>query len=213
MSPPHTIYCSGPLFCPEEIAGMTRIAQVLEDAGFATFLPHRDGLEAYVLPLANEPVAQLPGGRTVTRMVNRAIFALDIFQIVERCDGLVFNMNGRVPDEGGVVETAVAFAAGKPLVIYKEDARSKVAGSDNAMLLGLAPAFRTIDRVDAIPAALSELIERCPPSSYEGDAIPENMRRTLRLGRRVWSVVSRLDTHERAVPSALIDALEQCDEA
>ena len=42
------IYCSGPLFCAEEVGGMSAIAKVLEDAGFQTFLPHRDGLEAYI---------------------------------------------------------------------------------------------------------------------------------------------------------------------
>jgi len=29
------IYCSGPLFCPEEIGGMTAIANALEAAGYA----------------------------------------------------------------------------------------------------------------------------------------------------------------------------------
>ena len=43
------IYCSGPLFCPEEQGGMAALARVLEDAGYGTFLPQRDGLEAYLL--------------------------------------------------------------------------------------------------------------------------------------------------------------------
>lgn len=186
---------------------MTRIAQILEDAGFDTFLPHRDGIEAFVLPLANEPLAQMPGARAVTELVNKAIFALDVFQIVERCDGLVFNMNGRVPDEGGVVETAMAFTAGKPLVVYKDDVRSKVAGSDNAMLLGLAPGFRTMSRIDELPAAIGGLIESCARSGYRDGAVPDNVRRTVRLGRHVWSVLRRLDAKERAVPAALIEAL------
>lgn len=104
------IYCSGPLFCPEEIAGMTHIARTLESAGHETFLPHRDGVEAYVLGRAGGPLARLPGMDSILGAIGKAIFALDVYQIVVRCDALVFNMNGRVPDEGGVVETAIAFA-------------------------------------------------------------------------------------------------------
>ena len=55
---PSRIYCSGPLFCAEEVGGMSAIAQQLEQAGFQTFLPHRDGLEPYVMRLGNTP---LPG--------------------------------------------------------------------------------------------------------------------------------------------------------
>ena len=47
------IYCSGPLFCAEEVGGMSAIAKVLEDAGFQTFLPHRDGMEAYIMRFGN----------------------------------------------------------------------------------------------------------------------------------------------------------------
>lgn len=40
------ICCSGPLFCAEEVGGMSAIAKVLEDAGFQTFLPHRKCAES-----------------------------------------------------------------------------------------------------------------------------------------------------------------------
>ncbi|OTP76147.1 Nucleoside 2-deoxyribosyltransferase [Caballeronia sordidicola] len=39
------VYCAGPLFNARERAEMDSIASVLEQAGFSTFLPHRDGLE------------------------------------------------------------------------------------------------------------------------------------------------------------------------
>ena len=117
-----TVYCSGALFCPEEVQAMEEIASTLEGAGYSTYLPHLDGVEAFVLNAVNDPLANLLIFRPITRFVSRATFALDIFQILD-CDYFVFNMNGRVPDEGGVVETGVAFAAGKPVVIYRNDAR------------------------------------------------------------------------------------------
>lgn len=49
------VYCSGPLFCPEEIGGMSAIAAVLEEAGFGTFGSTRSplsmGKRASVRPL------------------------------------------------------------------------------------------------------------------------------------------------------------------
>jgi len=52
------MHCSGPLFCPEEVAGMNALAKVLEGAGFGTFLPHRDGVERYVLSFFQYPFQQ-----------------------------------------------------------------------------------------------------------------------------------------------------------
>ena len=91
---------------------MTAIAETLVAAGYETFLPHRDGLEAHVLPYVNDPRANFIRIAPANRFVSRAAFALDIYQILERCDALVMNMNGRVPDEGAVAETAVASRSG-----------------------------------------------------------------------------------------------------
>ncbi len=42
-------------------------------------------------------------------------------QIIEACDLFVFNMNGCVPDDGGMVELAIALVHGNPIVIFKDD--------------------------------------------------------------------------------------------
>ena len=185
-----TVYCSGPLFCPEEIAGMTAIARVLADGGFDTFLPHRDGLEFYVMRHVNSPTASLP---TPKKTVSRMIFALDVYQIVERCDALVLNMNGRVPDEGAVAEAAIAYAAGKPVLIYKNDVRTIFNGSDNAMVtcLTAAPIVREIAK---IPGELEKLIQKTAAgeSPYRGENIPPAMRDTINLGRKVWTVMNTI---------------------
>ncbi len=189
------IYCSGPLFCPEEMAAMTAIADTLEEAGFDTFLPHRDGLEAHLLKYVNDPKANFIRIPPANRFLSRAAFALDIYEILERCDGLVMNMNGRVPDEGAVAETAVAFAAGKPLVIYKNDHRTLLNGNDNSMLIGLSRTFSTVERMDRIPVEVRRTldeVEREGPAPYRGEAIPPNVREVLRLGEKVWRFLSRV---------------------
>lgn len=191
------VYCSGPLFCPEEIAVMTAISDCLEENGYGTFLPHRDGIEAHVMRFVNSPIHVdiLP----VRGWIDRAIFSLDIYQIVERCSHLVFNMNGRVPDEGGLVETAIACAAGKPVVVYKNDVRTAFGGMDNSMISGLVET-RKVDQINKIPAELERvaaLLNAHGPSPYRAGNVPWGMEKTIRLGRRIWEVMTRIDRRAR----------------
>ena len=44
---------------------------------------------------------------------------------------------GRTPDEGAVSEAAMAWTLGKPMVAYKDDVRSLIAGRVNPPLVGL----------------------------------------------------------------------------
>ena len=174
---------------------MTAIAETLERAGYDTFLPHRDGLEAHLLKYVNDPRANFIRIPPANRFLSRAAFALDIYQILERCDALVMNMNGRVPDEGAVAETAVAFSAGKPLVIYKNDHRTLLNGQDNSMVMGLSETFSTVDRMDRIPAEVGLSLdreERKGRSPYRGESIPGNVREVLVFGERVWNFLNRL---------------------
>ena len=182
------VYCSGALFSPEDVVAMTQIAEVLETGGFETFLPHRDGLEPFVTNFIENPLANSIVFRSLSRLINKWLFAYDIYQIVERCDYFVFNMNGRVPDEGGVVETAVAFAAGKPVILYKNDDRSLAHGDDNPMLLGASGMFATVGDIDAIPAALGQLAEKIKPytgNHYAGNNIPPKVKQASELGRKI----------------------------
>lgn len=151
------VYCAGPLFNSAERADMASIADTLEAAGFATFLPHRDGLEFARL----KPELEKLGASVdeAAHILDRAIFSLDTYQLLRRCDVVVANLNGRVPDEGTVVEASLAWHAGKPLVLFKADARSMLSGSDNPMLTGLGD-FQVIDQMSALPQAVRETVER-----------------------------------------------------
>ncbi len=180
-----TIYCSGPLFSPEERAAMQSLAHVFEQEGWQTFLPQRDGLEPYILPLA-----AMAGGGDATglkRRVERTIFALDVYCLVDVSSGVVCNLNGRVPDEGMIVEAALAAAAGKPLVFYKDDVRGVFGGRDNAMLTALAePASTRLDRV--VPAMKKALASA--PAVVE--TLSPRIEAARRLGRKVDSFLGAL---------------------
>jgi nucleoside 2-deoxyribosyltransferase len=149
------IYCAGPLFTDKEREEMEQIASTLEDAGYTTFLPQRDGLELSecVECLVHSGTAPDEAGR----LMSRAIFALDVYQLLHRCDALVANLNGRVPDEGTVSEAAMAWARGKPVVGYKADSRTAFDGQDNPLVAGLF-AFSLCDSIEELPWLLRGVV-------------------------------------------------------
>ena len=213
MNKNKSVYCSGPLFCPEEIGGMTAIANVFEKAGYSTFLPHRDGVEPYVLPMVNSPLNI--NILNIRALIDRAIFALDVYQLIDCCDYFVFNMNGRVPDEGGVAETAIAYAAGKPIVLYKNDNRTAFNGKDNSMVTGLSygPIISDIRKLPSEMERIAIKLNKKGPSPYQGDTIPPEMQKTLRFGKKVHSFLNRLPDRSDKSSSELIDAITKICEA
>jgi nucleoside 2-deoxyribosyltransferase len=178
----HRIYCAGPLFNPSERAEMEMLAETLELAGFKTFLPHRDGFlfEAIVPDLvrAGYPldVAQW--------MARQAIFALDVYQVLVSCEGTVVNLNGRVPDEGAVVEGAMAWTVGKAVVLFKDDARSKIDGLDNPLVAGLG-AFRLVGRSEELPRAMTRALSEHPAPPLRVESLPVTTRQVAERGQRL----------------------------
>jgi nucleoside 2-deoxyribosyltransferase len=153
------VYCAGPLFNEAERLEMCRMAAALQDHGFTTFLPHADGMEfANVLPFlvdwGHDPAA-------AGRLLHEAIFAMDTYQVMLGCGSLVFNCNGRVPDEGAVAETTMAWMLGKPVVIFKEDVRSMISGRDNPLVVGQT-GFQVVRDMDQLGPALEERIAAVP---------------------------------------------------
>lgn len=179
------IYCSGPLFCAEEIGGMSAIAKVLEDAGFQTFLPHRDGMEGYVLRFSNSSFPSTVSG--IRTRIDYAIFSLDVYELIERCSAVVCNLNGRVPDEGMIVEAALAYAAGKPLVLFKDDLRAPFGGYDNSMLTSLVRGI-IVDKITDLPVALMNMISR------KTDSVPlsSDLKKAISNGKRISSILESL---------------------
>lgn len=185
-SPAHRVYCAGPLFNQAERDEMTAIADLLCEAGHFVYLPHRDGMEfRHVHHVLMRDGWEPP---VAAHFLHEAIFALDIYQLVEACDSIVWNLNGRTPDEGAVSEAAIAWTLGKPLVAYKEDVRSLITGRDNPLLVGMV-SFRTLSEMSTIPDALHEAIKcsTCPPTPI--DLLPPAVQTAVRQGRELWRVM------------------------
>jgi nucleoside 2-deoxyribosyltransferase len=173
------------LFCAEEIGGMSAIASVLEDAGFQTFLPHRDGLERYVVRFGKMPVPSIASG--IRTRIDYAIFSLDVYELIEGCSGVVCNLNGRVPDEGMIVEAALAYAAGKPLVLFKDDIRAPFGGYDNSMLTSLVRG-KIVKKIRRLPSALEyEMSQKTGTVSLSDD-----LKKAVGYGKRIASVMKHL---------------------
>ena len=159
------VYCAGPLFNDPERLEMAELAAVLEANGHKTFLPQRDGLEfADILPALS---ACGLGSEEAENVIRRAIFSLDTYKVLHWADVVVANLNGRVPDEGTVVEATLAWVAGKALVLFKNDARTLLNGADNPMVLGLGD-FKTIRLVSQMPGAVLQALEESRQSRKDG---------------------------------------------
>lgn len=179
-----TVYVAAPLRFGEQMKEALRISEVLEAGGWKSYLSRRDGLEGR---LGRAP-AELLGA------LEKAAFALETFQIVEGCDSLVVSINGRVPDEGCVFKASLAFACGKPLVIYKRDHRTVFNGMNNSMVVGLSPGLETVSRTQDIPAGLeracnafgAEVEVGCRGVGEKGP-----LGDTVERGRLVWERIER----------------------
>ncbi len=176
----HRVYCAGPLFNRSEQQEMAEIARTLEAAGFSTFLPHQHGFvftDAY-----REFLREGYDPREAARMLQEAIFCLDTYEVVSACHGLVLNMNGRVPDEGAVAEAAMAWMAGKAVVLYKSDSRSLIHGQDNPLVAGLGK-FQRVSTLEEIAYAFAQLFRAKPKGP--ASAIPREVKRSVDAGRRL----------------------------
>jgi len=191
------VYCAGPLFNPPEQEEMAKIAKVVEDAGHTTFLPQRDGLEfARLLPAL---IAKGMSSQEASHAMERAVFNLDVYRVLGWSDVVVANLNGRVPDEGMVVEAALAWHGGKGLVLYKRDVRSLIAGSDNPMVRGLTDDFKAVDSIEAIPDAIAQSIL----------AARGRLERTLSLGAAIAGErEKKAGKKPQILASALVDLLK-----
>jgi hypothetical protein len=112
---------------------------------------------------------------------------LDVYELIERCSAVVCNLNGRVPDEGMIVEAALAYAVGKPLVLFKDDLRAPFGGYDNSMLTSLVRGI-IVDKITNLPVALMNMISQKTDSVF----LSSDLKKAISNGKRISSILESL---------------------
>jgi hypothetical protein len=190
------------MFSAADLWQQQQIATSVEAAGYATYLPQRDGIEVGKVMATVSSVVD-PAVLAVMQFVREIVFAMDIFQLTSRCQSLVFNMDGRVPDDGSVVEVAAGFAIGRPIVIFKTTPITMLGGMDNPMVSGLAMNWQTAADPTALPQAIAAAVSTMGDDSYTP---AKHLLNVNTLGSAVWDAMPATRAAiDSGTPQAMID--------
>ena len=124
-----TIYVAAGLFSGRETLFNAELVRRLEQVGYITRFPQRDGFEFGHLNEALQD--ELPAGQ-VASAVNAIIYFLDMGMFLPSCDLVVANLDEPL-DEGVLVEITHARAIGKPVIGFRTDQRSPFGRLDEAL--------------------------------------------------------------------------------
>ena len=128
-------YVAGPLFDEGERWWIEQVDQLVADAGFITFLPHRD----------NPPKDEFNV---------RAIFENDK-RGIDEADVVVANLNGVITDDGTAWELGYAYAKGKYIIGLHTDWRMRFP-NEVVNLMMECSMDRMVRNLDDLRAALAE---------------------------------------------------------
>jgi len=134
MSTPRA-YVAGPLFDEGERWWIEKVEALVADAGFVTFLPHRDN------PPKDEHNV-------------RAIFENDK-RGIDECDVVVASLNGVTTDDGTAWELGYAYATGKHIIGLHTDWRMRFAHEVVNLMLECS-VHRMVRSLDALTVALAD---------------------------------------------------------
>lgn len=145
---PLKVYYASGLFNEGERAFNLRVKAMLDDHGFETWFPQEDAgfLEQY-----------MEQGMTLDE-ARHHIFEQNL-EAVRRSDVLIFNLDGRVPDEGACVEAGVAFGWDKRIIGIQTDFRAVEPGGNNLMIDGILN-YEIATSIEELSRMLSETAAR-----------------------------------------------------
>jgi len=134
---PRAYYAAG-LFNEGERTFNSRVKAMLDELGFETWFPQEDAgfLEDY-----------MDQGMTLAQ-ARHHIFEMNR-TAVERADVLIFNLDGRVPDEGACIEAGYAHGRGIRCIGLQTDFRAVEPGGNNLMIDGILD-YQVAGSIDAL---------------------------------------------------------------
>ncbi|MGH4124687.1 MAG: nucleoside 2-deoxyribosyltransferase [Clostridium sp.] len=119
------IYIAAPLFNEMELKRNQEVSSIIEELGFDTYLPQREGGN----------VAKLIENATAEEavVIEKKVFLTDI-NAMNECDMIIFLMDGVSLDDGSCFALGYMYAKGKRTIGYKTDIRNFANGKDNLMI-------------------------------------------------------------------------------
>jgi nucleoside 2-deoxyribosyltransferase len=212
------VYMSGPMFSHADKKQQRDLTDVLETAGNMTcYLPERDGIEVgKLMKHANDPsgvpILSLYGA---VQFLREVVFAMDMYQLLSRCNSLVLNLDGRVPDEGSVSETSAAWASGQAVVIFKTTPITMLGGFDNPMVDGLSvnwqPVWQGVTKAEQLPAAILAAADTMatfqPVRFTPGGQVAQVVKFGAYVGSQMQTIRDILDANPPLPPVQMITEL------
>lgn len=148
------VYFCGSFYTPEEQKKLEYLTNLIP-SNFIFDLPHKGSLEFFYFHLLNSFILEHESEDSI--LYQNYIYYSQLYNIFKYSNILIYNMNGRVPDMGALLQTSLFYSSGRPIIIYKNDHRSKIFGMDNSMITGLTPEFKTINEINKIPKEIKKL--------------------------------------------------------
>jgi nucleoside 2-deoxyribosyltransferase len=210
------VYLSGPMFSAGDKMEQNDLATALEAGGFECHVPQNNGIEvASVMQLLNDP--SLHGDKMLEPLVldrcivwvTRTVVALDVYQVVEGCQCTVLNIDGRVPDEGSLVEATLAWSAGRPVVPYKTTSISELDGNNNPMIGVISRWAPVSSDPGGVAAAVKVAVKSAAAVPPLATAPPLDVQQLIDLGRVVSDIRARppLNKAQRTVAARTLAAV------
>jgi hypothetical protein len=114
-----------------------------------------------------------------------------VFQGVEARQVTVLNIEGRVPDEGSLIEAMLAWYAGHPVIPYKTTSVSEVEGNNNPMI-GVISGWAPVSSIPAgVLAAVKAAVTSTVASRQPVTAPPLDVQQLIDLGRVISDIRAR----------------------
>jgi len=200
------IFLSGPMNSSSDVNGQLAISAVLKPT-FNVYLAPVDGVEILsLIDLLDKPAFLSPLFLRAALLVQQIGWAHEIYQLLS-CDALVLNMDGRVPDEGAVVEAATSYMAGKPVVIYKSTAVTFWDFFNNPMVAALDSTWLPIADVCKLREALTAALDDPPAGKDFEYTPPPNIKEAYDFGAYVSgnlrALMAALEAAAADLPAAL----------
>jgi len=227
---PIRVYLAGPMFSKGEKWEQDELGEALAHAGIECHQPHTQGIEVKKLMdflkdphvATTLPGVNTPGVAQVVEWISRSVAALDFYQAVEGCDCVVLNLDGRVPDEGSLVEATAAWYAGNPVIGFKTTPIAEFGFNNNPMIEALLQWTTPVGSFDEIADVVNKAMGRPavgtpPPGTVPPGPIPSgtptmspNVEAQCALGKAVGALLANPPAAGAAQP--VIDTLSAAPE-